>query len=64
MLSLITVLFMHVPPEDLLRCEDYEWLKEGIESSTLFTPAQKFNIITRWIEHTEPHCFDNKDAND
>ena len=64
MLSLITVLFMHVPPEDLLRCEDYEWLKEGIQSSTLFTPAQKFNIITRWIEHTDPRCFDNKDAND
>ena len=64
MLSLLTVFAMHVPPENYLRCEDYEWLKEGIQSSTLFTPAQKFNIITRWIEHTEPSCFDNKDAND
>ena len=64
MLSLITVLFMHVPPEDYLRCEDYEWLKEGIQSSTLFTPSQKFQIITRWIEHTDPNCFDSKDAND
>jgi hypothetical protein len=64
MLSLLTVLFMHVPPEDYLRCEDYEWLKEGIQSSTLFTPSQKFDIITRWIEHTEPSCFDTKDAHD
>ena len=64
MLSLALIFFSHVPPEHLLRCEDYAWLKEGIQSSTLFTPSEKFNIITRWIEHTEPHCFDNKDAND
>ena len=64
MLSLALIFFSHVPPEHLLKCEDYYWLKEGIESSTLFTPAEKFDIITRWIEHTEPHCFDNKDAND
>ena len=53
---------MHVTPENYLKCEDYHWLKEGIESSTLFTPAEKFSIITRWLEHTEPECFDNKDA--
>ena len=64
MLSLLTVLFMHVPPEDYLRCEDYQWLKEGIQSSTLFTPMQKTEIILRWMEHTEPHCFDDQDAND
>ena len=64
MLSLALIFFSHVPPENLLRCEDYHWLKEGIESSTLFTPSEKFDIITRWIEHTEPSCFDNKDAND
>jgi hypothetical protein len=40
-----------------LRCEDYEWLKEGIETTTLFTPAQKTEIILKWIEHTDPHCF-------
>ena len=55
---------MHVPTENLLRCEDYKWLKEGIESTTLFTPAEKTEIILNWIEHTDPHCFDNKDAND
>ena len=55
---------MHIPQDLLLRCEDYHWLKEGIERTTLFTPAEKFAIITKWIEHTEPSCFDNKDAND
>ena len=59
MLSLLTVLFMHVPPENYLRCEDYEWLKEGIQSTTLFTPMQKTEIILHWMEHTEPHCFDD-----
>ena len=62
MLSLLSVLFMHVPPEMLLRCEDYEWLKEGIQSSTPFTPMQKTEIILKWMEHTDPHCFDDKDA--
>jgi hypothetical protein len=64
MLSFALIFFSHVPPEDFLRCEDYLWLKQGIEETTLFTPAQKFDIITRWIEHTDPACFDNKDAND
>jgi hypothetical protein len=59
MLSLFTVLFMHVPQDMYLRCEDYEWLKEGIETTTLFTPAQKFDIITNWIDHTDPRCFDD-----
>ena len=64
MLSLLTVFAMHIPKDMYLNCEDYHWLKEGIESSTLFTPAEKFNIITRWIEHTDEKCFDDKDAND
>ena len=64
MLSLALIFFSHVPPEHLLRCEDYHWLKEGIQSSTLFTPAEKFDIISRWIEHTDEQCFDSKDAND
>ena len=64
MLSLALILFSHVPPENLLRCEDYRWLKEGIETTTLFTPAEKFDIILHWVEHTDPACFDNKDAND
>ena len=64
MLSTLAVLVMHVPSDMYLKCEDYHWLKEGIESSTLFTPVEKFQIITRWIEHTEASCFDDKDAND
>ena len=64
MLSLLTVFAMHVPPEDFLRCEDYEWLKQGIQETTLFTPSQKFDITIHWMNHTDPACFDNKDAND
>ena len=64
MLSLALIFFSHVPPENLLRCEDYQWLKEGLMSSTLFTPAEKSDILINWINHTDPHCFDNKDAND
>ena len=64
MLSLLTIFAMHVPPENYLKCEDYHWLKEGIETTTLFTPAEKFSIITRWIEHTDPACFDDWDAHD
>jgi hypothetical protein len=64
MLSLLTIFAMHVPPENYLRCEDYHWLKNGIQETNLFTPAEKFEIILNWMEHTDPHCFDNKDAND
>jgi hypothetical protein len=64
MLSLALIFFSHVPPENLLRCEDYQWLKEGLMSTTLFTPAEKSDILINWINHTDPHCFDNKDAND
>ncbi|CAR63209.1 hypothetical protein SRSM4_012 [Synechococcus phage S-RSM4] len=50
--------------ENHLRCEDYEWLKQGLEETTLFTPFEKADILIHWMEHTEPHCFDSKDAND
>jgi len=64
MLSLALIFFSHVPVENYLRCEDYEWLKQGLEETTLFTPAEKSDILINWINHTDPHCFDNKDAND
>ena len=64
MLSLLTIFAMHVPTELLLRCEDYHWLKQGVEESNLFTPSERFEMIINWMEHTDPHCFDNKDAND
>ena len=59
MLSFLTVLAMHIPKDMYLNCEDYQWLKEGIQSSTLFTPMQKTDIILKWMEHTDPHCFDD-----
>lgn len=55
---------MHVPPADYLTCEDYDWLKKGVMETEFFTPGQKFAIILKWMEHTNPHCFDNKDAHD
>jgi hypothetical protein len=64
MLSLALIIATHVPVKDFLRCKDYQWLKKGMEETTLFTPAEKSEIILDWIEHTDPHCFDNKDAND
>ena len=64
MLSLLTIFAMHVPSEQSLRCEDYEWLKQGLEETTLFTPFEKSDILIHWMNHTDPTCFDNKDAND
>ena len=64
MLSLALIFFHHVPVENYLRCDDYEWLKQGLQESTLFTPAEKSSILINWINHTDPQCFDNKDAND
>ncbi|AMO42980.1 hypothetical protein BJD43_gp050 [Cyanophage S-RIM50] len=64
MLSLALIFFSHVPPGDFLRCEDYQWLKQGLKETTLFTPAEKSDILIHWINHTDPHCFDSKDAND
>ena len=64
MLSLALIFFSHVPSKDYLRCEDYQWLKQGIEKTTLFTPFEKSDILIHWMNHTDPHCFDSKDAND
>jgi len=64
MLSLALIFFSHIPAEQMLRCEDYQWLKNGLEQSDLFSPSEKSTMILHWIEHTDPHCFDNKDAHD
>jgi hypothetical protein len=64
MLSLALILFSHVPVENYLRCEDYEWLKQGLQETTLFTPFEKSDILIHWMNHTDPTCFDNKDAHD
>jgi hypothetical protein len=64
MLSLALIFFSHVPPENYLRCEDYHWLKQGLEETELFTPFEKSDLLIHWMNHTDPHCFDSKDAND
>ena len=64
MLSLLTVFAMHVPPSEYLKCEDFDWLANGLARTELLTVSEKFDILTKWMEHTDPHCFGNKDAND
>ena len=59
MLSLALIFFSHVPPENFLRCEDYQWLKNGLEESDLFSPSEKSEMTLHWINHTDPTCFDN-----
>ena len=60
MLSILTIFAMHIPMDMYLKCEDYEFLKEGVLETELFTPGEKFDLILNWMEHTDPHCFDNK----
>jgi len=55
---------MHVPPEMYLRCEDFDWLANRLARTEVFTVSEKFDLLTNWMNHTDPHCFDNKDAND
>jgi hypothetical protein len=62
MLSFLTVLAMHVPTSEYLRCKDFDWLANRLARSELFTPAEKFDLLVHWMNHTDPHCFDNKDA--
>jgi len=64
MLSLALIFFSHVPVENYLRCEDFNWLREGLEETTLFTPFEKSDLLIRWKKHTDPHCFETQDAND
>jgi hypothetical protein len=59
MLSLALIFFSHIPAEHMLRCEDYQWLKNGLEESDLFSPSEKSEMILHWINHTDPQCFDN-----
>jgi len=64
MLSFLTVLAMHIPKDMYLRCEDFDWLANSLAKVESFTPGEKISILTNWMKHTDPHCFDNKDAND
>jgi len=48
---------MHIPPETYLRCEDFDWLANGLAQTEFFTPSEKLEILTHWMEHTEPRCF-------
>ena len=57
MLSLLTIFALHVPTTSYLKCEDFDWLANGLAKTELFTPSQKLEIISNWMDHTDPHCF-------
>jgi len=57
MLLLMLMLATHVPQSNYLTCEDYEWLKRGVNESSLFTTSEKVMLIFKWMEHTDPVCF-------
>jgi len=59
MLSLLTVFALHIPPKMYLRCEDFDWLANSLATVDFFTPSEKLEILTNWMEHTDPQCFDN-----
>ena len=57
MLILSLILATHVPQEHYLSCDDYHWLRQELVESKLFTPTERFRIIEKWINHTDPKCF-------
>ena len=64
MLSLLTVFALHIPPDFYLRCEDFDWLANNLATVEFFTTSEKLDILTHWMEHTDPVCFGEQDAND
>ena len=61
MLLLSLLLATHVPEEQYLRCKDYDWLKERAVSSELLSVTQKMDLITHWMNQTDPKCFEDKE---
>ena len=64
MLLFSLLLAAHVPTSQYLTCSDFDYLSEALQTTTLFTPAEKVEILSHWAQHTNESCFDNKDAND
>ena len=57
MLSLLTIFALHVPTSNYLKCEDFDWLANGLSQTELFSPSEKLEILSNWMDHTDPHCF-------
>jgi len=62
MLLFSLIFAANVNSTQLLRCEDFDWLANRLGRSELFTPSEKIQILTRWINYTDPKCFDRGDA--
>jgi len=58
MFLLSLLLATHVPQSNYLRCEDFEFLSQGLLESELFSVSEKVSLVFKWwMEHTDPVCF-------
>jgi hypothetical protein len=58
---LLSLLFAtHVPQDLYFKCDDFDWLKERTLRSELLSVSKKIDIISNWINHTDPKCFEDK----
>ena len=58
---LFSLLFAtHVPQDLYFKCDDFDWLREGALKSELLSVSQKVDIISNWMHHTDPKCFEDK----
>jgi len=45
-------------PKLLMSCDDFSWLLQGVVESELLSPGQKIEFIGRFMQATDPACFD------
>jgi len=58
---LLSLLFAtHVPQDLYFKCDDFDWLKERTLRSELLSVSEKIDIISNWMHHTDPKCFEDK----
>jgi len=62
MILLSLLLATHVPQSNYLRCEDFEFLSQGLLESELFSVSEKVSLVFKWMDHTDPVCFQLEDS--
>ena len=61
LMFLLSLLFAtHVPQDLYFKCDDFDWLKERALRSELLSVSKKIEIISNWMHHTDPKCFEDK----
>ena len=58
---LFSLLFSALPIDSqyLLKCEEYDWLANGVFEATTLSSSEKLEFITRFMEGTDPKCFED-----